>query len=133
MGDYILKEIDKIGILLRGILHKLKLIKDNSDEFSVEDTKLELVEKLHIDMDELLAKDDFIRILVEEHEFDEPSMELFAEVLADMAFAAERVEDRHRFGRAACEIYKFQDVRHAPASFNRYYILKELARLDQDQ
>ncbi len=131
MGDYILKEIDKIGVLLRGLLRKLQLLKNNhEEEIGVTTTKVELADKLGVDMDSLLAEPDFVETLVEEHGFDAPSLELFAEVLADLAFAAEDKSDQRRFAAAACEIYKYQDAHKADSSFNRYYILKQLARLD---
>ena len=129
MADFILKEIDQIGVLLRGILRRLHLASPESSDTQTALTKVELVENLGIDIDTLLDRSDFIEVLITEYHFDENQLELFAEVLADMAFSAETAEDQDHFGAAVSAIYKHQDAHKATPSINRFYILEELVRL----
>lgn len=118
MEDFILREIDKIGI------------SEQTDASQTVDTttKTELVDRLDIDIETLLSEEDFIRALVEKHGFDTNHLELFAELLADLAAAAETPAEARKCAAAACAVYKYQDAHKAPVSIGRYYILKELAK-----
>lgn len=130
MEDFILREIGKIGHLLRSLLHRLGLrrtAEGPSDEL-VETTKSELIERLDIDIDTLLRDERFVERLVAEYGFGEEELEAFAELLADLAAAAETHDEQCRLAAAACTVYKHQEAHGAPASINRYYVLKELAR-----
>ncbi len=126
MEDFILKEIDKIGALLRGILRKAGIRRE--PDAACDTTKTELAGRLNIDIDALLSEEDFVRELVERHGFSPNDLELFAELLADLAAAAGTPAESRKCAAAACALYKYQDAHGAPASFNRYYILKELAK-----
>lgn len=129
MEDFILREINRIGELVHGLLIKLRLRKEqDGDAPASTSVKTELAEKLHLSIDTLLAEEDFIRTLCEEHGFGSSDLELFAELLADLAAAAEDPAERKRLAVAACTIYRYQDAHGADVSFNRYYILKELVK-----
>lgn len=129
MEDFILREIDKIGVLLRGILRKIGLLgQTDSADTVVETTKTELAGQLSIDIDTLLAEEDFVSVLAERHGFGPDDLELFAELLADLAAAADTPAEAQKCAAAACAVYKYQDAHKAPASLGRYYILKELAK-----
>lgn len=132
MEDFILREIDRIGELLCALLEKLHLRKaqGNAAEACIQ-TRTELAEHLDMDVDTLLAQDDFIRLLAEEHGFSAAHLEQFAELLAGLAAAAPGREEQQRHAAAACAIYRHLDAQEAPASFNRYYILKELTQYNR--
>lgn len=130
MEDFILREIGKIGYLLRSLLHRLGLRRTaemSSDEW-IETTKSELIKRLDIDIDTLLCDERFVERLVSEYGFGEEDLEAFAELLADLAAAAETHNEQCRLAAAACTVYKYQEAHGAPGSSNRYYVLKELAR-----
>lgn len=132
MEDFILREIDRIGELLRALLGKVGLLKaSHDDKAAIATAKTELVVNLNMDIESLLTQDDFIGVLVQEHGFSNGNLEQFAELLADLAAASDEREERQRLAAAACAIYKYQDAHKAPASLNRYYILKELKNYNQ--
>ena len=127
MEDFILREIDKIGVLLRGMLHKIGILRRSDAPETVGPTaKTELADRL--DIEALLAEEDFVSVLVERHGFGPDDLELFAELLADLAAAAETSDEARRCAATACAVYRHPDAHKAPASLGRYYILKELAK-----
>ena len=127
MEDFILREIDKIGVLLRGMLHKIGILRRSDAPETVGPTaKTELADRL--DIEALLAEEDFVSVLVERHGFGPDDLELFPELLADLAAAAETSDEARRCAAAACPVYRHQGAHKAPASLGRYYILKELAK-----
>ena len=127
MEDFILREIDKIGVLLRGMLHKIGILRRSDAPETVGPTaKTELADRL--DIEALLAEEDFVSVLVERHGFGPDDLMLFAVLLADLAAAAVTSHEARRCAAAACAVYRHQDAHKAPASLGRYYILKELAK-----
>lgn len=72
MEDYILREIDKIGKLIDGLLQKFGIKRMSASKETVyETTKTELAETLNLDIDVLLAQEDFIDVLIREHDFSD--------------------------------------------------------------
>ena len=112
MEDYILREIDKIGKLIEALLQKAGILRrSGAGEAVCETARTELAEALDLDIDTLLAREDFIG------------------VLTDFAAAS---PDRDATVRLACgitAIYRYLDEKKAPVSLNRYYILKELENM----
>lgn len=129
MEDFILRELDRIGEFLCALLEKLPLGKarSNAPEACVQ-TRTELAERFGTDIDTLSAREDFIRVPVQDHGFRTAHLEKFAELLAGLAAAATGEEGQRRLGAAACTIYRPLDAQEAPASYDRYYILQELIR-----
>ena len=127
MEDYILREIDKIGKLIEALLQKAGILRrSGAGEAVCETARTELAEALDLDIDTLLAREDFIGVLTREYGFSDENLEKFAELLFD--FAA----DRDATVRLACgitAIYRYLDEKKAPVSLNRYYILKELENM----
>ena len=67
MEDYILREINRIGELIAALLDKIGLLKKSgAPELIRETAKTELAEQLDLDIDTLLAGEDFIATLVGE-------------------------------------------------------------------
>lgn len=107
MEDFILREIDKIGVLLRGMLHKIGILRRSDAPETVGPTaKTELADRL--DIEALLAEEDFVSVLVERHGFGPDDLELFAELLADLAAAAETSDEARRCAAAACAVYSIR-------------------------
>ena len=124
MEDYILREINRIGELIAALLNKIGLMRQSASPEQIRTTaKTELAEKLDIDIDTLLDEPDFIGRLTDEYELDK-----FAELLFDMAAASEQHAERLRLAAAVGAIYSYLDAKKAPASLNRYYILKDLEK-----
>lgn len=130
MEDYILREIDKIGKLIEALLQKAGILRrSGAGEAVCETARTELAEALDLDIDTLLAREDFIGVLTREYGFSDENLEKFAELLFDFAAAS---PDRDATVRLACgitAIYRYLDEKKAPVSLNRYYILKELENL----
>ena len=62
MEDYILREIDKIGKLIEALLQKAGILRrSGAGEAVCETAWTELAEALDLDIDTLLAREDFIR------------------------------------------------------------------------
>ncbi|WP_295936908.1 hypothetical protein [uncultured Alistipes sp.] len=127
MEDYILREINKIGELIAALLGKIGLLKRSGAAEAIRETaRTELLDTLDLDIDALLANDDFIAVLTDEHKFSEENLERFAELLFDLTAASSDRDERIRLAAGIGAIYSYLDAKKAPASVNRYYILKDL-------
>ena len=127
MEDFILREIDRIGTLLRALLEKTGALRQAGESRRLcETARSELLGGLGLDLDALLASEDFIDRLTADHGFAEEHLELAAELLADLAGATDDRPGRQRLAAAALAIYRRLDAAGAPASFNRYYVLHDL-------
>ena len=127
MEDYILRDINRIGELIATLLNKIGLMKQSDSPEQIRTTaKTELAEKLDIDIDTLLEDADFIGRLTGEYGFGDQELDKFAELLFDMVVASEQHAERLRLAAAVGAIYSYLDAKKAPASLNRYYILKDL-------
>ena len=124
MEDYILREINRIGELIAALMAKIGLMRQSASPEQIRTTaKTELAEKLDIDIDTLLDEPDFIGRLTDEYGFGDQELDKFAELLFDMVAASEL-----RLAAAVGAIYSYLDAKKAPASLNRYYILKDLEK-----
>ena len=127
MEDYILREINRIGELLAALLDKIGLLKRSGTPERIRTAaKTELAETLDIDIDTLLCGPDFIARLTDEYGFSDENLEKFAELLFDMVAATDDSDERLRLAAGVGAIYTHLDAKKAPASLNRYYILKDL-------
>lgn len=127
MEDYILREINRIGELIAALLNKIGLLKRSGAPEQIRTTaKTELAETLDIDIDTLLCGTDFIGRLTGEYGFSDENLEKFAELLFDLVAASEDRDERLRLAAGVGAIYSYLDEKKAPASINRYYILKDL-------
>lgn len=89
MEDYILREIDKIGKLIEALLQKAGILRrSRAGEAVCETARTELAEALDLDIDTLLAREDFIGVLTREYGFSDENLEKFAELLFDFAAAS---------------------------------------------
>lgn len=117
MEDYILREIDKIGKLIEALLQKAGILRrSGAGEAVCETARTELAEALDLDIDTLLAREDFIGVLTREYGFSDENLEKFAELLFDFAAAS---PDRDATVRLACgitAIYRYLDEKKAPVS-----------------
>lgn len=129
MEDYILREINRIGELIAALMAKIGLMRQSASPEQIRTTaKTELAEKLEIDIDTLLDEADFIGRLTDEYGFGDQELDKFAELLFDMVAASEQHAERLRLAAAVGAIYSYLDAKKAPASLNRYYILKDLEK-----
>ena len=127
MEDYILREINKIGELIAALLDKIGILKRSGDSERIRQTaKTELLDNLDLDIEALLAAENFVDTLAGEYGFGDEELEKFAELLFDLVAASEDRNERLRLATGIGAIYSHLDARKAPASLNRYYILKDL-------
>ena len=76
MEDYILREIDKIGKLIEALLQKAGILRrSGAGEAVCETARTELAEALDLDIDTLLAREDFIGVLTREYGFSDENLE----------------------------------------------------------
>ena len=128
MEDYIKREIDKIGKMLAAIIQKIGVLKETKSDDVVNVAKLELVEGLNLDIDELLQKEEFIEILIQEHHFNNDNLEKFADLIFDFIEATDDTDEKQNLIRCIVNIYKYLDESSNTISFHRHYILKELKK-----
>ena len=126
MKDYILKEINKIGQMIESILVKIKLLKVRQNESVYEFSKIELLDKLSLNIDSLLEQDNIVEILIKEHEFNSENLDKFAELLYDITIATNIEAERLKLAKSISAIYEHLDKNDRYFSFNRFYILKGL-------
>ncbi len=128
MEDYILREIDKIGKLIQAVLQKVGLVKQSDESCVYRAAKVELLEKLNLDIDILLENENFVNILTGEYGFSNDNLEKFAELLFDLAVASYDEPERMKLITGINAVYKYLDKHECSFSLNRYYILKELKK-----
>ncbi|MEG1760086.1 MAG: hypothetical protein RR258_06680 [Alistipes sp.] len=129
MEDYILREIDKIGKVIEAILFRIGILKkSNNDETLYETTKVELLERLDLDIDTLLENENFTDILIEKYGFSNNNLEKFAELLYDFVNTSQDQIERMKLVSCIGAIYKYLEKNETSLSLDRYYILKELEK-----
>ncbi|MEG1885696.1 MAG: hypothetical protein RR182_05360 [Alistipes sp.] len=129
MEDYILREIDKIGKVIEAILFRIGILKkSNNDETLYETTKVELLERLDLDIDTLLENENFTDILIGKYGFSNNNLEKFAELLYDFVNTSQDQTERMKLVSCIGAIYKYLEKNEASLSLDRYYILKELEK-----
>ena len=128
MEDYIKREIDKIGKRLAAILQKIGVLKETKSDDLVNVAKLELVEGLNLDIEELLQKEEFIEILIQEYHFNNDNLEKFGDLIFDFIETTDDINERQNLIRCIINIYKYLDENSNTISFHRHYILKELKK-----
>jgi len=122
-SDYILREIEKISIMLMGMLGKMvrrnkEGVELNEDEYSALTDQLCSESKL--DLEEILQKssgefEDYFRSV---KGFDEKNIEILADLIESMAGVLPE-ERREQYYQKAFEIYHFLDISFKTFSFER--------------
>ncbi|MGM0497760.1 MAG: hypothetical protein ACQESM_09750 [Bacteroidota bacterium] len=120
--DYILREIEKIRIVLQALYNKLT--GGNTDNPPINEA-FEEVNKLFItdtrvDLNTLLKSDSnqFDNIFKKENGYDEANIEQFADILAEMAKKAEG-NLKEQLNQKALETYEYVDALSNSFSFGR--------------
>jgi len=120
--DYILREIEKIRIVLEALLNKLK--GGNSDIPKVNED-FDKVNKLFItdtrvDLNKLLksGSNEFDNIFLKENGYNEENIEQFADILAEMGNKAEG-NLKEQLNQKALETYEYVDTLSNSFSFGR--------------
>ena len=82
MEDFILREIDKIGVMLAKIAQKLGLLNIDSPDYSLADVKEEFDKvSLPFDFDDVMQQENPVCYLVEEKKISDQGLETFMEIL----------------------------------------------------
>ncbi len=127
--DYILREIEKISILLLGILGKMVRNKEHPggvhDNGPVAIGRL-LKEEALLDLDQLLQLPPgrFQEVLTRNRGFDETNIELLADVLAEIYLAPEEELNR-KVKEKALELYRYA------GQMNRVFSLDRQAKINR--
>lgn len=129
MEDYILREIDKIGKLIEALLQKAGILRrSGAGEAVCETAWTELAEALDLDIDTLLAREDFIGVLTREYGFSDENLEN-SPSCCSISRPLRRSDATVRLACGITAIYRYLDEKKALVSLNRYYILKELENM----
>lgn len=124
-----MKEIDKIGKIIEAILMKIGILKTSGERESVHSqTKIELAEKLNIDIDDLVAREDFPGILVREYGFSDANLGKFIQLMLDFIETAHDTATAEKYTFAALAIYSYLGKNASNFSFDNYYIMEELKK-----
>lgn len=129
--DYILREIEKIHVVLQAIMGKITggntdipTVSEDFDQLNnqlVEDTRVDLKELLHTDNKQ------FDHVFKKEYGYNESNIELFADMLAEMAKKADG-DMKNQLNQKALETYEYVDGRSNSFSFNRKSKIDTLKR-----
>jgi hypothetical protein len=119
--DYLTKQINQLGFVLRKILEKLTGTKNNnelSEMVSVVNFKLD--EKLGFNFEVLdaISDENIIEFLIQKEGFNHSNFELFADILIKI--------DKVRYAKKALQIYNYVNQITATFSFERDLKIKEL-------
>ena len=125
MEDYIVREIDRIGELLRGLLLRMGA-GSGTERQQVEACRAELFDAIGLELDALLAEEDFIGELRGRYGFGEEHLESFAELLFGLCRASEDAAERRRLAACTVAVCRRLDAAGAPPSLGRYLILQQL-------
>ncbi len=109
--DFLLKEIEKIGLILSAILQKLFGGKDNLSitvEKQVEDAKGMLFNDMNFDLDKLLSlnTEDSNEYISQFKSIGINNLELLAGIISQMGFNSES-DDSKKYLEKALQIYEF--------------------------
>lgn len=82
MEDFILKEIDKLGEMLRMIARKLGLLDGTAPDYTLDDVKDEIGKSdLPFDLDAVLQQENPVWYLTQTAKFSDSALETFIEIL----------------------------------------------------
>lgn len=120
--DYILREIEKIRIVLEGLLNKLKGGNSDLPEINEDFDKVNhlFITDTRVDLNTLLNSDSnqFDNIFKKENGYNESNIEQFADILAEMADKAEG-NLKNQLNQKALETYEYVDALSNSFSFGR--------------
>jgi len=126
--DFILREIEKIGAMLRMLIRRRVEQKDTQDEEQlVEQTIAELFQEIQIDMQEILQleKKDFATYFTLSKGFNFENLEL----LADLLYYFSQVTTlslKNSYGKKALEIYEYINETSKTYSIERENKIKKI-------
>ena len=125
MEDYIVREIDRIGALLRGLLLRMGA-GSGTERQQVEACRAELFDAIGLELDSLLRREEFIGELCGRYGFGQEHLEQFAELLFGLLRASSDAAERRRMAGCAISLCRHLDAAGFPPSWNRFLILREL-------
>lgn len=129
MEDFIMREIDKIGKIIEAILIKVGVLKRSGGAETVHSqTKLELAEKLDMDIDSLIVRNDFANILKSRYGFSDADLGKFTGLMLDFVETAPDKAAADKYVSAALNIFRHLEKTASDFSFDNYYILEELKK-----
>lgn len=123
MEDTILKEIKRICTFLVSLIEKLRIFNTLNGGSSMSDiVKLEMRDKLNIDLDAILENGQCAYLLVNEYGFNDINLDNFAEILYNLSLASKDNESKCRYISNIKSIYSYLDTKSTYFSFSRYDI-----------
>ena len=129
MEDMLLREIEKTGKVLEAILLKLGVTTREKGEEAYDTARTGLREGLGMDFDAVLGSDDIAGALTAGYGFGDDNLERFARILFLLAAGTPDDDTRRRTASPPQPSTNTSKAAAPAASYDRYYILKELEKL----
>ena len=131
--DYILREIEKISVLILGMLGKLNresLPHSEKSELPFDDLKKEFEGSTGLDLEKIIDSSDlnFSKMLRKEDGFDENNIELLADLLA--AIELDNKERENELKRTARNLYEYLNIHSRTYSYQRVIKIGRLKEAD---
>lgn len=124
-----MKEIDKLGLVIKTILERIGIMKHSGGgESSYGIAKIDLLNQLDIDLDVLLAEDNFMDLLIHKYGFSNCNLEKFAELLYDFMLSESDGYVKAKYVSHIFSIYRYLETARFELSFNTYLIIQELGK-----
>jgi hypothetical protein len=112
-------------LLYIGVLKK----ENRNEDLIINVTKLEILDKLGIDIDKLLQNEELVNILIHRYKFNNDNLEKFAELIFDFIETTNSINEKKKLIVCISKIYVYLDENRHPISYNRFYILEELKNI----
>lgn len=118
--DYILREIEKISVMLRGILGWIAKRKDEQVHDQYDEVRKELIEAARIDLEEFIHQDinNVDKVLSRVSGFNSLNIECFADILAELEIPSDK-EKEVLFKEKAIALYEYVNRIENTFSFDR--------------
>jgi len=130
--DYLMKQIDLLGVVLATIMAKLLGIKQGQENIILEEVKQNLIADLQIDFDNItsISDDDFINLL-NEKKIGNDNIEQFANILLLMTEELSRndIDNKYKKMYTKClAIYRYLNKSESTYSFERHSKIEKIEK-----
>ena len=121
MGDYLLREIDRIGRMIEAVMEKLRLRRNtHSTQVAGPVAVAELMSELGLDLEQLASCDDPVATLCGEYGYSPANLQQLSELL-DVATDPQILDpSTQRCRQLSQGISRYMEQHHAAFSFTHY-------------
>lgn len=126
MEDYILREINKIGLIIVALIEKLRLARSvSSENDAYEVVKSEMQTELKFNVEELIIKGERAEDIAKRHQFNDENLEKFAELLYEFQQSTDNIELKFLYIDTIKSIYRYLEGKGSLILYSSY-VIKEV-------